>query len=116
MSAPIRSGTAMVLGAALLVAVASVGRWRRWPRPATADAMSDAAVAETSPLLPDYSPLGRTGSGLPDRDTQPDLGGRAGRGGGVLERSGADDQTTPGGSGSSWVTSLRGGEEGGGGW
>ena len=28
---PIRSGSTLILGALLLVAVASVGRWRRWP-------------------------------------------------------------------------------------
>src|SRR5690242_15233161 len=33
MSAPIRSGTSMALGVALLVSVFSVNRWRRWPRP-----------------------------------------------------------------------------------
>jgi hypothetical protein len=31
MAAPIRTGTALLLGALLLVAVVSVGRWRRWP-------------------------------------------------------------------------------------
>jgi hypothetical protein len=30
-STPIRSGTALLLGGLLLVAVFSVGRWRRWP-------------------------------------------------------------------------------------
>lgn len=29
---PIRTGTTMILGVLLLVAVVSVGRWRRWPR------------------------------------------------------------------------------------
>jgi hypothetical protein len=32
---PIQTGTTLVLGALLLVAVASLGRWRRWPRPVT---------------------------------------------------------------------------------
>jgi hypothetical protein len=31
---PIRTGTTLLLGALLLVAVVSVGRWRRWPAPA----------------------------------------------------------------------------------
>lgn len=31
-SAPVRSGTSLLLGGLLLVAVVSVGRWRRWPR------------------------------------------------------------------------------------
>lgn len=30
---PLRNGTVLVLGGLLLVAVFSVGRWRRWPRP-----------------------------------------------------------------------------------
>jgi hypothetical protein len=30
---PIRTGTTLLLGALLLVAVVSVGRWRRWPTP-----------------------------------------------------------------------------------
>jgi hypothetical protein len=30
---PIRTGTAMLLGALMLVGAASLGRWRRWPRP-----------------------------------------------------------------------------------
>ena len=34
LSIPLRTGTAALLGAMLLVAVFSVGRWRRWPRPA----------------------------------------------------------------------------------
>jgi hypothetical protein len=33
LSVPLRTGTAALLGAMLLVAVVSVGRWRRWPRP-----------------------------------------------------------------------------------
>ncbi|MFD0822398.1 hypothetical protein ACFQ0D_29685, partial [Micromonospora zhanjiangensis] len=33
LATPVRSGTTMLLGAALLVAVLSVQRWRRWPRP-----------------------------------------------------------------------------------
>jgi hypothetical protein len=34
LTTPIRTGTALLLGALLLVAVVSVGRWRRWPLPA----------------------------------------------------------------------------------
>jgi hypothetical protein len=32
---PIRTGTAMLLGALMLVGAASLGRWRRWPRAGT---------------------------------------------------------------------------------
>jgi hypothetical protein len=35
---PIQTGTTLILGALLLVSVASVHRWRRWPRPAAAAA------------------------------------------------------------------------------
>jgi hypothetical protein len=33
LSTPLRTGSAALLGAMLLIAVVSVGRWRRWPRP-----------------------------------------------------------------------------------
>lgn len=100
MSAPIRSGSAMVLGAALLVAVVSVARWRRWPRP-------DVAKAEdTASLLPDYGPLDG-GTGRPERDTEPDLLGR---------HTGSGQYTNTGGLGSSWAASLRSDNRGGGGW
>jgi hypothetical protein len=33
LSTPLRTGSAALLGAMLLVAVVSVGRWRRWPQP-----------------------------------------------------------------------------------
>ena len=74
MSAPIRSGTSMALGAALLVSVFSVSRWRRWPRPEFGPSSSSSTA-----LLPDYNPLGT----LPERDTEPDLvgGGSVGSGG-----------------------------------
>src|SRR5258706_13608994 len=51
-STPIRSGTTLLLGGLLLVAVFSVRRWRRWPR--TAESTAD--------LWPAQEP-GQTGSG-----------------------------------------------------
>jgi hypothetical protein len=59
---PLRTGSAMVLGAALLLAVASAGRWRR-----AADAREDdVPAARSAPLaLPDDRPLGADGLGLP---------------------------------------------------
>jgi hypothetical protein len=36
LTTPVRTGTTMVLGMLLLVAGLSIGRWRRWPTPATA--------------------------------------------------------------------------------
>jgi hypothetical protein len=46
----------MLLGALLLVGVASIGRWRRWPR------SNDEAAAEAQD-----PPLGIDGLGLPPR-------------------------------------------------
>jgi hypothetical protein len=100
MSLPLRTGTALVLGAVLLVAVASVSRWRRWPRPvdATPNAFDDIA-----PLLPEYRSFGGTdpGPGLPDRDTERDL---------LAHPSGAG-QLTAGAVGSHWAASLRSGQD-----
>ncbi|MEO3743754.1 hypothetical protein [Plantactinospora sp. B5E13] len=63
LAAPVRSGTALVLGALLLVGVASVHRWRRWPRPAGEGAESPPELVE--PTGPDQDrPLGADGLGL----------------------------------------------------
>src|SRR5262245_11367921 len=35
LSTPVRTGTSLLIGAVLLVSVASVARWRRWPRRAS---------------------------------------------------------------------------------
>ena len=52
---PIRTGTTMVLGTLMLVGVASVGRWRRWPRQ-VADSPGTVLSADR--------PLGADGLGL----------------------------------------------------
>lgn len=91
MAAPIRSGTSMALGAALLVSVVSVSRWRRWPR-----AEFGSSSSSSSPLLPDYNPLGTT-----SEHTEPDLVGGGSPG--------------SGGFGTSWGSSLRG-TQGGSAW
>lgn len=88
LATPLRTGSAMVLGAALLLAVASAGRWRR-----AAVREQDAELASVAaPLsLPSDRPLGADGLGLPaplsgepmgdvplrDVDRDPD-GGRGG--------------------------------------
>lgn len=55
---PLRTGMTMVLGALLLVAVVSVGRWRRWP-------MREDDVPEPAPTaLPENRLLGADGLGL----------------------------------------------------
>jgi hypothetical protein len=51
---PVRTGTALLLGALLLVAVASVGRWRRWPQPATAEPETEPRL-DAQPEEPDMT-------------------------------------------------------------
>jgi hypothetical protein len=49
---PVQTGTTLILGALLLVAVASVKRWRRWPvseQPATGEAISTDPIDEVPP-------------------------------------------------------------------
>ncbi len=53
---PLTTGTGLAIGAALLVAVFSVGRWRRWPRPAVAEP----AAESTEPTLTDDTLGGAT--------------------------------------------------------
>ncbi|SNT63145.1 hypothetical protein SAMN05421812_1158 [Asanoa hainanensis] len=74
LTTPPRTGTTLVLGALLLVAVVSRDRWRRWPAP-------DAAVPEQDeapPILLDDRPVGidgleltRTRSGGPEPTPEP---------------------------------------------
>ncbi|MER7893095.1 hypothetical protein ABTX15_25065 [Micromonospora sp. NPDC094482] len=56
---PLRTGGALLLGALLLVGIASVGRWRRWPAPAVAEAEPDLEVTQ-----PEDRPLGVEGLGF----------------------------------------------------
>jgi hypothetical protein len=92
LSTPIRTGTTLVLGAAMLVAVASVGRWRRWPRP---EAVNQGAYEADDPLGPDGLLSPTTRGAEPD----PVLHSTAGSGDGL------------GGSSSpSWAFSLRSGQ------
>jgi hypothetical protein len=90
-STPIRTGTTMLLGALLLVGVASIGRWRRWPR------SNDEAAAEAQD-----PPLGIDGLGLPPRprSAEPEFVARYPTGAG------------PAGSQSTWTASSRGTSEG----
>jgi hypothetical protein len=75
LATPVRTGTTLVLGSLLLVGVASVQRWRRWPRPA-AEAF---ATVPPDELIPAGSgqdhPLGADGLGLtkPGRAAEPEL-------------------------------------------
>jgi hypothetical protein len=65
LSTPIRTGTALLVGAMLLVATASVDRWRRWPRPA--ETFGDPASQQDRPLGADGLGLSRTFDDL-DKD------------------------------------------------
>ena len=56
---PLRTGSALLLGALLLVGVVSVGRWRRWPTPAV-DEVEPSNVA----TQPEDRPLGVDGLGF----------------------------------------------------
>lgn len=85
---PVRTGTTLLIGALLLVAVASVGRWRRWPRTA-ADAGTGADT-----LIPE-SP---TFTGLPPAGS--DLFGSGGTTGGTAGGTGESRS----GSTSTWNT------------
>lgn len=58
LSTPIRTGTALLLGATLLVATASVDRWRRWPR--ATDTANDPVSERDRPLGVDGLGLGHT--------------------------------------------------------
>jgi hypothetical protein len=46
---PVRTGTTLILGALLLVAVFSASRWRRWPKPAAATEAGEEAPTGTAP-------------------------------------------------------------------
>ncbi|BCL15767.1 hypothetical protein [Micromonospora sagamiensis] len=65
---PVRNGTLFLIGVALLMAVFSGGRWRRWPRPVPAP------VAETGPVTeePAFALTDFDNPARPDeRDTAP---------------------------------------------
>jgi len=73
LTTPLRTGTALLLGALLLVGVASVGRWRRWPaREAPETALPDEIPA---PMPARDSPLAGANPlhlGMPAWTTGPD--------------------------------------------
>ncbi|MEU2614769.1 hypothetical protein ABZ570_24765 [Micromonospora sp. NPDC007271] len=90
LAAPLRTGTTLLIGSLMLVAVVSIRRWQRWPQPA-ADAPEALQPDEIIPpgTRPDR-PLGADGLGLgtPGRKPEPELvraGGSdgAGRSGGT---------------------------------
>ncbi|HEY2669121.1 MAG TPA: hypothetical protein VGJ07_01965 [Rugosimonospora sp.] len=121
---PLRTGTTLLLGAAMLVAVTSAGRWRRWPAPTQAEAGSPASDP-LGPLEPKTRVVGA--DGLPDTTSTDSFSGfgdsRVGGTGygasgfadtgfdenryGDLSRSTAGDST-----GTRWGDSVRGGQDG----
>ncbi|MFJ8577015.1 hypothetical protein [Micromonospora sp. NPDC093277] len=63
LAAPVRSGTTLLLGSLLLVAVVSVRRWQRWPQPGADDSsvlVPDEIISTTT----QDRPLGVDGLGL----------------------------------------------------
>jgi hypothetical protein len=65
LATPVRSGTTMLLGAALLVAVVSVQRWRRWPGPDAEASDLDAFERPSAPVAQGVDrPLGAEGLGM----------------------------------------------------
>jgi hypothetical protein len=98
-STPIRTGTTLLLGGLLLVAVFSVGRWRRWPR--TSESVSD--------FLPPGGPGRTSGSGslggglVFDPEPEPETQAR---------NPSLPQRAAVGASGSSWAASLHSGYAG----
>ena len=84
LATPVRTGTTLLVGAAMLIAVLSVQRWRRWPRPAADAPDTEAPESDSSPAaLAQDRPLGAEGLGLttagqtrqPEATTVNDTGG-----------------------------------------
>jgi hypothetical protein len=102
LSMPLRTGTSLLVGAALLLSMASVKRWRRWPRPdedtalATSDDSTWLAPARERPFGLDSPDL------RGDRtDSEPAFASSAARSG----------RPAPGGPDAQWVAALRGGRD-----
>ncbi|WP_157746415.1 hypothetical protein [Micromonospora inositola] len=74
LATPVRTGTTLLIGAAMLVAVLSAQRWRRWPNPAAEAPEMAALESPSSPFASAQDrPLGAEGLGLTAGQTrQPD--------------------------------------------
>ncbi|MCW3838727.1 hypothetical protein ONA70_01265 [Micromonospora yasonensis] len=64
LAAPLRTGTALLVGSLLLVGVVSVRRWQRWPKPEADDPASLVPDEILSPAARPGRPLGVDGLGL----------------------------------------------------
>ncbi|MCW3815397.1 hypothetical protein ONA91_13120 [Micromonospora sp. DR5-3] len=107
LAVPLRTGTALVVGSLLLVAVVSVRRWQRWPQPA-ADAPAALQPDEIiSSTTQQDRPLGVDGLGLstPSRKPEPELV----RAGGSDGAGRSDDTSSDWAGRSDWAGSLSGG-------
>src|SRR6266511_2919241 len=92
-SAPIASGASLVLGPLLLVGVASVGRWRRWP------------VVAGEPELGETTEPGEAGTGEPTKDFwTPTTPGTTPLGGSPFGDENSTERVVPGQFGSPWRT------------
>jgi hypothetical protein len=74
LSTPVRTGTTLVLGALLLVAVFSVGRWRRWPR--RGDGPPATGSDRDRPVGLDGLGLDSPTQPLPGRHAEPEMAGQ----------------------------------------
>jgi hypothetical protein len=61
LATPVRTGSAALLGALLVVAVASVKRWRRWPQPAAPEPEPEPSRDEPMPNTELVAVPGRSG-------------------------------------------------------
>jgi hypothetical protein len=97
---PLTTGASLAIGAALLVAVVSVSRWRRWPGPALE------RPAEEEPTLPDDTLGAPSWSAFTSSPSSSDLPTRTGT---WPAKSEGRDETTESvpAKGSPWDTPLR---------
>ncbi|WP_167667511.1 hypothetical protein [Micromonospora narathiwatensis] len=105
LAAPVRSGTTLLVGSLLLVAVVSVRRWQRWPQPVADNTAALEPDEILSPTTQRDRPLGADGlgPGTPSGTPEPELV-RAGTSSG----SGSSDWTST----SDWAGSLSSGGSG----
>jgi hypothetical protein len=101
---PLTTGTALVIGAALLVAVFSVGRWRRWPRPEQAAADSEPAEEKTTSWNAFSNALDVTTDSATTADLQTTSGTAWTEQGGRAEKA---TETVPAKGRTPWETPLR---------
>lgn len=99
LATPVRNGTTLMFGAALLVAVVSIQRWRRWPRPADEAPETEAPESFSSPAaLAQDRPLGAEGLGPSTADYPRQSGS-------TIE---SDTGSQPAGAGAThWANALR---------